>query len=145
MSRSGSLACGQLGSPGLGLQWWPSSRCITTTDRRTYWTAWYMRRTCCSAAPHAATLTSRPAWSRHWRKPKLLHTHTHTYAHLHIHTQQYSTVLSPAMRNTSVCLCRQSKTNWLLLPLTRAGIKRKVLALFSKDDQFPVQKSPNSC
>lgn len=91
--RCDSLACGQLGSPGSASQWWPSSRSTTTTGRRTSWTAWYTRRTCCSAAPRVATLTSRPAWSRQRRKSKLTHTHTHT--------RQYS---APACHEKHQCL-----------------------------------------
>lgn len=71
-----SSACGRPGSPGWASRCWPSWRSITTTDKKTCWTAWSTRRTCCSVAPHATAPTSRPASSR---KPQRKHTHTNTH------------------------------------------------------------------
>lgn len=71
-----SSACGRPGSPGWASRCWPSWRSITTTDKKTCWTAWSTRRTCCSVAPHATAPTSRPA---SFRKPQRKHTHTNTH------------------------------------------------------------------
>lgn len=52
-----SLDCGLLGWLGWVSHSWPSWRSTITTDRKTCWTAWSMRRSSCWAIPYAAALT----------------------------------------------------------------------------------------